>query len=302
MRKSVLFLLMAASMLLASLGLAQEPVYRLQPQDVIRIQVYKEPEASAVLPIGRDGNISAPFVGLVHAAGKTTSELEADLSSLYEAKLRMIKPKVSVTIEQYRPIRATVGGMVAQPGIYDFHPGDTINTLLQRGGGSIPDRSDLHRATLRRAGSREVIPIDLHAMMLLGDTSQNYVLEDGDELTIPEDTRNRILVLGAIQAPGTYPYKEPMYLADAISMAKGPIPIKSKMSQIIVMREQPGQPGKFLRIRADWVKFIRKGDNSQNILLLPGDLIYCSETNTPDLGLLSGVLNSFWIVNSLFRR
>src|SRR4051794_404593 len=100
MRKSVLFLLMVASMLLASLGLAQEPVYRLQPQDVIRIQVYKEPEASAVLPIGRDGNVSAPFVGLVHAAGKTTAELEAELSSLYEAKLRMIHPKVSVTVEQ----------------------------------------------------------------------------------------------------------------------------------------------------------------------------------------------------------
>lgn len=285
---------------LTALGVwAQDGTYRLQPEDILRIAVYNEQQVQAVVPIGKDGNISAPFLGIMRAAGKTTTELEADLAAEYVRKLRLRDPKVSVTIERYRIIRASVGGFVNRPGVYDVRPTDTILTLLNNGGGPVQDgRADLRRATLVRGGSREMIPIDLYAMLIKGDTSQNYILQDGDQLTVPEETKNRILVLGAVLQPGTYNYKEPMTVMDAISLARGEIRYRSKFSSITVIRERPGMPGNYLRIPVNLVAFITKGDAAQNISLEPGDVVFVPESRTPDTQQISAISSS--IANSLF--
>ena len=291
-KRSMLLVLMLLS--LAAFG-QDEGTYRLQIQDMVRIQIYNEPQVNHQLTIGRDGNISAPFVGIIRAAGKTTSELEAELAKEYQARLHLRDPKVSVTIEVYRSIRASIVGMVKSPGVYDMRPGDTVMTLVARGAGYDQDRADLRRATLRKANSMEVIPLDLYSMYIKNDLSQNYVIQDGDEIVVPEETRNRVLVMGAIQRPGPFIYKEPMYLADAISIAGGPIPIRSKLSQVLIVREIPGNPGQYSRIQANYVRFIRNGDNAQNVLLQPGDLIYVSETKTPDLNQIGAALNTLFI-------
>jgi len=297
-RLTFLFVLILSA--LASFGFGQETTYRLQPLDVVRIQVYNEPQINSVSPIGRDGSISAPFVGIVKAAGRTTSELEAELAQLYEERLKLRNPHVAVTIEQFRPLRASITGMVNTPGVYDFRPGDTVMVLISRGGGVNVDRADLRHATIRHAGSRELFPLDLHAMLYKQDMSQNYELQDGDEINVPEETRNHIMVLGALQAPGPYPYKEPMHLSDAIALAKGPIPIRTMLSRCYIIREIPTQPGKYERLQANFVRFIRQGDSSQNLELQPGDLVYVSETRTPDYNALINVLaNAVFIVDRI---
>lgn len=286
----------------AALACAQDTAYRLLPEDVIRVMVYNEAQVNALLPIGKDGNVSVPFIGTVRAEGKTTVELETEFAAAYMQRLKLRDPKVSVTIERYRTVRASVGGFVGNPGNYEMRPGDTVLTLLNRGGGPVPDRADLRRAVMRRATSKELIPIDLYSMLILGDTSQNYEVMDGDELTIPEETRNRILVLGTIAQPGTYPFKEPMKLIDAISLARGEVPNKSKLSEVMVVRELPGQPGKYLRIQANLVNFVRKGDATQNISLLPGDLVYVPSTKTPDLRLITDVASTLFYLDRFFRE
>ncbi|RYD84351.1 MAG: hypothetical protein EOP61_40250, partial [Sphingomonadales bacterium] len=200
---------------------------------------------------------------------------------------------------------------VGRPNSYIFRPGDTIMSLLNLGGGPVPDRADLRRAVLRRQNSSELIPIDLYAMLYRGDISQNYELRDGDTLNIPEANRLLVLVQGKIARPGVYPYKEPMTLADAISSAGGEFPGRSRLSRTLVIRERAGQPGQYQYIKADYVRFIRKGDQTQNILLQPGDLIFVPETNTPDVAQINGLVNTAFILNTfgsslfglnLFRR
>lgn len=278
----------------------QGDVYKIQPEDVLRILVYNETQVNADIPVGKDGNISAQFVGIVHAQGKTTTEVEKELVELYRKYLRIKDPRVSVSIVHYRTLKASVGGFVNRPSQYEVRPGDTLISLLNQGGGPIPDRADLRRATLRRANSRELIPVDLYSMLIQGDTSQNYEIEDGDELTIPEETKNRILVQGAIQQPGVYPYKEPMTLADAITQAHGEVRLRSMLSKILVIREQKGQPGHYLRIECNFVNFIRKGDATQNIPLAPGDIVWIPESKSPDFSYISGVLNTAFYFNSFY--
>lgn len=310
LRRAFLVLLLAVTAAFASAQPTQIPAdnrapgqpqtprprsYKLQPEDLIRVQVYNETQVTADVPIGRDGYVSAPFVGSVLAQGKTVDELQATLTDLYRDVLKLKRPIVSVTILKYRIVTATIGGFVNKPGTYEVRPGDKLLALLNLGGGFIPDRSDLRRTRLRRANSREVIPIDLYAMLILGDTSQNYEVEDGDELTVPEERRNRILVQGAITTPGAFAYHEPMTLMDAISLAGGEIRYRSMLSKVLIIREQVGQPGQYTRIMADYVRFVKKGDQTQNVTLQPGDFIYIPETKTPDFNQISSLANVAFI-------
>lgn len=275
--------------------------YKLQPEDVLRIQVYQEQQVNADIPVGKDGYISAPFVGRIKAEGKTTDELEAELQVLYKKRLYIRSPRVSITIVRFRALRASVNGFINRPGVYEFRPGDTVLSLLSLGGGQVPDRSDLKRVTLRRKNSSELIPIDLNAMLIKGDTSQNYDLQDGDELSVPEDSVNRIVVQGYLQRPGTYPYKEPMYLSDAVALAGGEIPYKSFMSRTIIVRPVPGMTGQYLRISANYVRFVKDGDNAQNVQLMPGDMVYVPSTKTPDYNQIGTIVNALFIFNRLFN-
>lgn len=275
---------------------ATSATYRLRPEDILRIQVFNQPQISAELPVGRDGNISAPFAGIVRAQGKTTSELEQELRERYIARLRLRDPVVSVTLLRARPLQATVSGFVNRPGtIENVRPGETIASLLARGGGPIPDEADLRRATLRRANTNEVIPIDLHSLLNRGDISQNYEIQDGDELSVPRGERLVIDIQGAVPRPGQVRYREPMTLSNAISLAGGEIPYRTKFSQVFIFRERAGMPGEYYRIHADYVRFVKKQDQSQNVLLQPGDFVYVSETNTPDINRISALANTAFI-------
>lgn len=285
--------------ILAAFGLAQEPTYRLQPEDVIRVQVYGEQQINATIPIGRDGNISAPFVGIVRAQGRTTSELEAALAEEYIRRLRLRDPRVSVIIEQFRRVRASVSGQAFRPGTYEMRPTDRILQLLSSAGGAPLDGSaDLRRAVLQRSDTNESIPIDLYAMLQFNDLSQNYLVLDGDQLIIPNERNNQIYVLGAVQAPGAFRYLEPMRVSDAIALARDAIPYRSKFSSIVIARQPKGRPGEWQYIPVNFVAFKDQRDPSQNILLQPGDILFVPESDTPDLQRIGQLLGG--LANAIF--
>ncbi len=289
-------------MLLVSMTVAQTvPTYRLGPDDILRIQVYDENQVVAVVPIGSDGNLTAPFVGTVRAEGLTVAELEAELAKRYEKELRIRNPKVSVTVERFRAIRATVVGLVNRPGIFDVRPTDTVVDLLGYAQGAIFNGErvgDTKRATLRRKGSEEVIPIDLDAMIRFGDMSQDYNLQDGDVLTIPEDTARRVTVFGSVNRLGAFPFSEGMTLADAIALASGEIQYRGNLKGIVIARKNPARPGEFTRITVNFNRFLRNADSTQNPRLVPGDIIYVPESGELDLNRLNQIINS--VANGLF--
>lgn len=287
------------ALLVFGMALAQEGTYRLQPEDVIRISVYNEGQIAAEIVVGRDGNISAPYLGIVRVVGKTTSELEQELSELYEQKLRLRKPIVSVIITRFRELRVTILGSVARPGTFPFRQGDTLLTLMGIGGGPIEGRSDLKRSMFRRGESREFIPIDLDAMLFRGDTSQNFVLQDGDELIVPENRKNRVIVLGTVPRPGVVPYTDGMRLSDAIALAGGEVPRQTKFSATMVLREKPGSTQGYDVYHTDFVKFMKKHDASQNILLEGNDIVWVPNTGAPNISEISQVLNAAFFADRI---
>ena len=275
-----------------------EKTYKLKPEDILRIQVFNQQQIGADIPVGIDGYIGAPFVGNLKVEGKTVVEVESMLYALYVSKLKLRDPIVSVSIVSYRKLKANVTGMVQRSAELFFRPGDTIMTLYSASGGEVPDQADMRKATLRRQGSKELVPIDLYAMIVLGDNSQNLDLQDGDILDIPREQKNRILIMGAIKSPGVYPYRETFRLSDAIALGGGEIRYLSRLSKCFILRELPGRPGEYLRINADYVRYVKSSDYSQNVKLMPGDQIYVTETNNPDPNQLQSYANSAFVLNT----
>ena len=55
--------------------------YVIGADDLIKVEVWQEPNLSGTLPVRPDGNISLPLVGDVPAAGFTPMQLAADLTN-----------------------------------------------------------------------------------------------------------------------------------------------------------------------------------------------------------------------------
>lgn len=297
MLKRALVVLLA---LAAALTFGQRTPRRIKQRDVLRIQVFNQTQIIADTAVDTSGDITPPFLPPIHAEGRTVDELLAELTRLYRQRLFLKDPIVSVTVTSFRTMRATIGGGgVPRAGTYDVFPGDTLLSLLNQGGGAIRDIADLRRSYLRRAGSSEAIPVDLYSLTVFGDTSQNYEIQDGDELVVPEARGNQVIVLGAVQVPGQYPYREPTTAWDAIAEAHGEIRLRSRFSKTVVLRQRDGLPGQYVRIPVDLVRFIRNGDSTQNIQLQPGDIVFVPETNTPDFTVLSQLGNTAFLFSNL---
>lgn len=117
--------------------------------------------------------------------------------------------------------RVTVLGAVGKAGNI---PLDVANPLqlsqvLAEAGGLAAGAAG-SRATLARA-SGETVPIDLYALTVLGDKTQDVRLRPGDIVTVPQ--ASGVTVFGAVTKPGTYTLeqaREPR-VTDAIIAAGG---------------------------------------------------------------------------------
>src|ERR1043165_6680934 len=71
--------------------------YRLGPEDVIEVFVWKEPELSTTVVVRPDGKISLPLANEIEAKGKTAGELRQEITD----KLRQFvgQPVVSVMVK-----------------------------------------------------------------------------------------------------------------------------------------------------------------------------------------------------------
>ncbi len=293
---------MLACLVPAALAQVSVSAYKIKPHDVISISVYNEGQINQVTQeVTPDGRISAPFARLIEVAGKTPDDIQAELIEIYKTVLHLKDPKVAVIIVRFSPIRASVSGQVFNPGTYeDFRPADDLMMLLSRGGGAnLNQKANLKRAMLTRRNSNEVIPIDLDALLHKGDTSQNYKLEDGDSLFVPQIEEPFVKIQGAVQRPGVYEYPAigRYRLSDVISMAGGGIRTLTKFSDVLIIRRSPLNPTAPVFMKANYVRLIRNHDYTQDIELKPGDLVYVSETKTPDAAQLGQILNTFFIVD-----
>jgi protein involved in polysaccharide export with SLBB domain len=68
--------------------------YRIEPEDVLQIDVWRQPEITRTIPVQPNGNITLPFINEVKAAGLSAVEL----ATLIREKLKNTIPNPQVTL------------------------------------------------------------------------------------------------------------------------------------------------------------------------------------------------------------
>jgi polysaccharide export outer membrane protein len=107
--------------------------YKIGPQDVLRIDVWKEPEISRSVPVRPDGKVSLPLLNDVQAAGLTAMELANVITE--GLKKFMNSPQVTVSVSEINSRRVYVTGEVTRPGAYPLLPNMTVLQALTSAGG-----------------------------------------------------------------------------------------------------------------------------------------------------------------------
>jgi polysaccharide biosynthesis/export protein len=112
---------------LTSVATPGSTAYKIGPQDLLDISVFKVPELARSVQVSDTGTINLPLLGEVPAAGKSARELESYLAAKLGAKY-LQKPQVTVYVKEYNSQRVTVEGAVKTPGV---HPLKGKTSLLQ---------------------------------------------------------------------------------------------------------------------------------------------------------------------------
>ncbi len=115
--------------------------YKIGPQDVLDVSVFKVPELSRSVQVADSGTVNLPLVGEVPAAGRTAQEMERDLESKLGKKY-LQSPQVSVYIKEYNSQRVTIDGAVKKPGVYPIKGKSTFLQVIAMAESVNPDASD----------------------------------------------------------------------------------------------------------------------------------------------------------------
>lgn len=108
--------------------------YRIGPGDVLGVRVWNQPTMSIEKTrVREDGKVTVPFLQDVEVVGRTPAELSERLQ--VQLKTYVVNPVVTVTVEEQRPLRISVTGEVAKPGVYELDRGAGVLSALAAAGG-----------------------------------------------------------------------------------------------------------------------------------------------------------------------
>lgn len=109
----------------------QVAIYRLAPDDRIKVVVYGEEDLSGEYVVGSDGAVSFPLIGSIKANGLSLAEFREALAGSLRHSLK--DPRVSADLVGYRPFY--ILGEVNKAGQYPFRIGMTVNAAVATAGG-----------------------------------------------------------------------------------------------------------------------------------------------------------------------
>ena len=158
--------------------------YKIGPQDVVRIDVWKEPDISRTIPVRPDGKISLPLLNDVQASGLTAMQLAA---SLREGLSKFLtSPQVTVTVTEINSRRVYITGEVTHAGALPILPNMTVLQALSSAGGFTQFAKLKNIYVLRTEDGKQVRhPFNYKEVVKGNLTEQNIVLQPGDVIVVP---------------------------------------------------------------------------------------------------------------------
>lgn len=194
--------------------------YILGEGDVLTISVYDQPDLKSIVRISGDGMITLPLIGQVRAAGMTVGLLSKNIETLL-ADGYLVKPQVTIFIEEFRSLKVTILGGVRAPGLYELKGQTSLLELISKAGGLAETAGA--EAIIRRhdAGleEKQIINVDLQKLLEQGLLSENMAIMNGDNIYIPP--KRVYYVTGEVKNSGEYVYLTGLTVLQALTKAGG---------------------------------------------------------------------------------
>lgn len=125
------------------------PTYRLSAGDQIEVYVWGDERLQRALSVLPDGTFAFPLVGTVHAAGRTPTDIEGELSKRLAGQYKGEPPQVTVSVRQPSGMQVSVIGKVRSPGTFTPTRYVTVLDILALAGGPT-DFADMSNVVILR--------------------------------------------------------------------------------------------------------------------------------------------------------
>jgi polysaccharide export outer membrane protein len=167
---------------LAGTAMFGQSEYKLGPEDVIKVFVWKQPELSTTVVIRPDGKISLPLLGELEATGKTAVQLQEEITARL---LRYVAdPMVNVTVTEVNSPKISVLGQVNKPDRYPIKQRLTVLDAIALAGG-FTDFAKRDKITIIRNGGSDTIRIQVNLKKLVQDGGgEVYYVEPLDTIYV----------------------------------------------------------------------------------------------------------------------
>jgi protein involved in polysaccharide export with SLBB domain len=251
------------------------PEYIIGPGDELTVTIWRGLESTkADVVVGATGAITVSFLDNVMVGGLSVSQARDEIVDGLKTYFR--NPRASLVVKEYNSKFASISGAInranrGDAGRYRLKGKVSILEAISEVGGFERDANIAAIKLTRRNG--QTLTLDLFKAMNQGDVSQNVNLDDGDLVFIPRITKaeNRIFVFGEVVKPGAYPFEgSTSRVFDVIAQAGG-VTVFADERETRVVRGDPANPQILI---ANLKSLIEEGDQTQNMALLNGDLIY----------------------------
>lgn len=181
------------------------------------------------------GNISVPYAGAVRAAGRTSSQVQAEIVD--KIRNRAIEPQAVVALATQNTSLISVLGEVNTPNRFAALPGgEHILDAITRAGG-IRGQGYESWVVLERQGRRASIPFG----SLIYEPSNNIWVWPGDTIYVYREPQT-FLAFGAAGQQGQFPFEMwRITLAEAIGKAGGLLDVRADPGSVFLYRREPRQ-------------------------------------------------------------
>jgi polysaccharide export outer membrane protein len=156
--------------------------YRIGPEDVLDINVWKNPELSRErIPVRPDGKISHPLINDIDVAGMTTTQVKAEVT---QRLARFIEnPEVSVVVREVHSAKVSVSGNVRMAGYFELKTPDvTVLDMIARAQG-LNEFADKGNIKVIRRGNKGAIDFKYNDA-INGRNGANFQVQPGDVIVV----------------------------------------------------------------------------------------------------------------------
>lgn len=196
------------------------PEYRLGAGDVVRINVYQNPDLTLESRVSESGVISYPLLGTIRIGGLGVSAAERLIADGLRKGNFVKQPQVSLVLLQVRGNQVSVLGQVNRPGRYPLELADTrLTDLLAAAGGVATTGGEVLVITGTRNSKPFRTELDLSSLFAPEGRGQDLVLQNGDVIWV--DRFPLVYIYGEVQRPGQIRLERGMTVMQALAAGGG---------------------------------------------------------------------------------